>query len=385
MASSPNNPGSALPFTYADIVLDDDMSLYAAETTSDLQTLVQDVTHVLVELLGSNPDDPNRGVGIATYLSGKVSDFQSVIGIIERQLTTDDRITSCVTTIVPLDDVNYQLFINIEVAGAVIPLQFGWSSAGGLVASGSGGPWSTTVIPPDPPPPPVPTPYIWWGLEDLTLGFTNLGAGPAVTLGPIWNVGNLTPHVSGPSPAFALDYDGASGGAGMATSGGSVVVPPGNSFSYSLWVFLRAAVGSPGSPVLLTHAYGASWPTGGKYGNGIVMPSAFSGDWQAGFYLSGGGTVVNDMVSFPIPTGAWTHIAVTFDGTTLTSYLNGTAVVTATAAGAPRSVDFGGGNWGAGGNPVLSSTDFINGRLSNAQIYDVVLTPTQVLYLFNNP
>lgn len=132
-------PGQVpLPLTYADLVLDNDLDPFAAETTSDLQNLIQDVGHILVETLGSNPDDINRGVGIYNYLSGTVKDFQGVVGIIEKQLTTDDRIDSCNASIVQNSDDTFTLYINIAVDGSVIPLQYGWSLTNGLTNATGG-------------------------------------------------------------------------------------------------------------------------------------------------------------------------------------------------------------------------------------------------------
>lgn len=131
-------PVVPLPFTYADIAdFDDDMGPFAEETTSDLDNLVQDVTHILEETLGSNPDDPTRGVGLVYYLSGTVENFSTIVGVIERQLNADDRITKCDASIVQNTDDTFSLFINIQVAGTIIPLQYGWSLSGGLQRVGT--------------------------------------------------------------------------------------------------------------------------------------------------------------------------------------------------------------------------------------------------------
>ena len=88
-----------LPLTYPDIVCLDDMDPFAGETTSDLQNLAQDVLHVLMEMPGSNPDDPSRGVGVDLYLGGTADAFSTLPGAIDTQLSQDDRITSSKTTI----------------------------------------------------------------------------------------------------------------------------------------------------------------------------------------------------------------------------------------------------------------------------------------------
>src|ERR1700690_795675 len=83
-----------LPLTYPDLLFGNDLDPLGQETTSDLQNLMQDVQHVLQEDLGSNLDDPNRGVGIYNYLSGTNVDLQSLVGNIKSNLIDDPRIDS---------------------------------------------------------------------------------------------------------------------------------------------------------------------------------------------------------------------------------------------------------------------------------------------------
>ena len=128
-------PNFQFPLTYADLVCDQDLDPFAGETTSDLQNLIQDVTHVIVELPGSNPDDPNRGVGIFNYLSGTEADLAKVAGIIESQLTQDDRVQACSCSILTQDDATFPFVVRVDitVAGSVIGLSYGFSSVLGLV------------------------------------------------------------------------------------------------------------------------------------------------------------------------------------------------------------------------------------------------------------
>lgn len=123
---------SNLPLTYPDLVCDVDLDPFATETTSDFQNLVQDVTHVLLELNGTNLDDPQRGVGIETYLSGTQESFNGLIGVIEEQLARDDRITGVTAAISQNTDVSFTITINIAVSGTVLNLQYVWSAVGGL-------------------------------------------------------------------------------------------------------------------------------------------------------------------------------------------------------------------------------------------------------------
>jgi hypothetical protein len=125
---------ASLPFTYADLVCLDDADQFASETTSDLQSLLQDIYHVLVELPGSNPDDPTRGVGINQYLSGTSVQLNTIPGVIEDQLTQDPRIDGCTASVQQQSSGPFPwlVFIDVQVDGSVIGLQYGWSSDGGL-------------------------------------------------------------------------------------------------------------------------------------------------------------------------------------------------------------------------------------------------------------
>jgi hypothetical protein len=118
---------TGLPLTVPDLVGFDDLDPNASETTSDLQTLFQDVYHVAVEILGTNPDDPTRGVGLLTYLSGTSVQLQTAGGVLENQLLADDRITSC-NVAFDFSTVPNTVTINIGVDGQVIGLQYGFTN-----------------------------------------------------------------------------------------------------------------------------------------------------------------------------------------------------------------------------------------------------------------
>ena len=124
---------SNLPLTIPDLVGLDDVDSFMSETTSDLQTLLQDVYHILIQLLGSNLDDMTKGCGIDTYLNGTLTQLAQLGPIIETQLTADTRITRATANIqTQSGPYPYVINISIEVAGQVIGLQYGWSQPGGL-------------------------------------------------------------------------------------------------------------------------------------------------------------------------------------------------------------------------------------------------------------
>ena len=123
-----------LPLTVPDLVGFDDLDPFARETTSDFQTLQQDVYHRLLELPGSNLDDITLGIGVMQYLSGTATDAAKLPAIVDEQLQRDSRIDTCTSTLAQQADGSYLLAIQIQVDGSVIGLQYAYSSAGGLVA-----------------------------------------------------------------------------------------------------------------------------------------------------------------------------------------------------------------------------------------------------------
>lgn len=129
-----------LPLTYAEPVCVLDCDPDANETTSDLQNLVQDVYHRLIEIPGSNPDDATLGIGVQQLLSGTVTNMMGLQQRVPQQLLEDDRISSCDVSIVQNPDGSYTLALQLGVAGAVLGLEYGYTAAGGLVQTGASWP-----------------------------------------------------------------------------------------------------------------------------------------------------------------------------------------------------------------------------------------------------
>lgn len=123
-----------LPLTYPDALCFDDLDSAGRETTSDLQNLVQDTYHSLIEDPGSNIDAPDRGVGIYGMLSSGTANLQSVQRRIETGLLKDDRISTCQVSITPptTPEAVYTIAITIGVGTIVLGLEFSFSAAFGL-------------------------------------------------------------------------------------------------------------------------------------------------------------------------------------------------------------------------------------------------------------
>jgi hypothetical protein len=120
-----------LPLTSPDLVCRTDLDPYGSETQSDLETLTQDVLHLLLERPGTNPDDVDRGVGIETYLSGAESSLPALVAVIEAQVRRDDRVTSCTATVQATPGGapgSYLVSVTVGVIEGVFPLLYSWQN-----------------------------------------------------------------------------------------------------------------------------------------------------------------------------------------------------------------------------------------------------------------
>jgi hypothetical protein len=174
---------------------------------------------------------------------------------------------------------------------------------------------------------------------------------------------------------------------------------------------------------------GATWTTSGKYGNALVFdgvsslvtipnsaslqlsaamtleawvnPSEVSNIWQDVIYkandiyylegTSGNGSVpgiggtfgASDVVLFgtaALPVNTWTHLAATYDGTTMRLYVNGTQVSSQAQTGAiASSTD----PLQIGGDSLYGQ--FFQGTIDEVRIYNVALTAAQIQADMNTP
>jgi hypothetical protein len=97
-------------------------------------------------------------------------------------------------------------------------------------------------------------------------------------------------------------------------------------------------------------------------------------------YINRSGTVVEAAGASALPLNAWTHLAVTYDATTIRLYVNGTQVGTKAQTGSINSstapLRFGGDSvWG----------EYFNGLIDEVRVYSVALTAAQVQADMNTP
>lgn len=90
----------------------EDLDAFGAETVDELEDLAQDLFHRLIEPLGSNLDDPNRGLGIEEMLSGPVD--SGLKTRIEEELRKDPRVTAALALITEIETGRFRIEIRVQ-------------------------------------------------------------------------------------------------------------------------------------------------------------------------------------------------------------------------------------------------------------------------------
>lgn len=153
------------------------------------------------------------------------------------------------------------------------------------------------------------------------------------------------------------------------------------SFSFETWVYLPASVGYQN--VYGTYAsnyvcpYGCSYQNSGFYlsiNNNQIYPqlwtNSFNGSYYNNYYYS--------FSAGSIPVGQWTYVAATWDGSTLTAYINGKAVGSAATVGSPFQLS---GYYGyaiIGASPTDYHSNAFNGSLDELAFYNRALSASEV-------
>ena len=125
------------------------------------------------------------------------------------------------------------------------------------------------------------------------------------------------------------------------------------------------------------------YPTANQTGNRTIIRRETNGYWLYSSRLLSnmrpyGGALVGSnsetvSASNALPVNTWSHVAVTYDGSVVTLYVNGTAVSTNSASG---SIVSGTTPLWIGG--TSSSTDFFQGRIDEVRVYNRALTTTEI-------
>ncbi len=106
-------------------------------------------------------------------------------------------------------------------------------------------------------------------------------------------------------------------------------------------------------------------------GNGDLLPSGGGMFGPYTIWLSG---------DTPSPVGAWTHVAMTYDGTILRLFVNGVQASTAAADG---PIETSNNPLWIGGNQLYG--EFFNGLIDDARVYNRPLSATELQTDMNTP
>jgi hypothetical protein len=99
---------------------------------------------------------------------------------------------------------------------------------------------------------------------------------------------------------------------------------------------------------------------------------------QVAIATAGGPFAVSGTSRLPLST--WTHLAGTYDGSTLRLYVNGNQVAAQTVSAAIRTST---APLRIGGNSIFGQ--FFRGRIDEVRIYNRALTPSEVQTVMNTP
>ena len=113
-------------------------------------------------------------------------------------------------------------------------------------------------------------------------------------------------------------------------------------------------------------------------GLAYALYSANNGIAPGGFVHTSGGLGLNGTAAVPLNT--WTHLAVTYDGTTLRMFVNGVQVSSGTV---DRRGDHGTGALRIGGNSVWG--EYFKGLIDEVRIYNRALTASEIQGTCNTP
>ena len=106
----------------------DDMTAFADELNDPLAELEQDLWHRLIEEPGSNIDDPDRGFGLFSRLSGVYD--PATPQLIEAEMRKDDRVVAARCTVAELEDGVFRVDIQIETDAGDVAVTANVTSSG---------------------------------------------------------------------------------------------------------------------------------------------------------------------------------------------------------------------------------------------------------------
>jgi hypothetical protein len=131
-----------------------------------------------------------------------------------------------------------------------------------------------------------------------------------------------------------------------------------------------------GNPCLVTEEFNSSTDLGINFIISTNIPSNNGGLFACGFY--NGGYHMGTTFSLPATANTWINIQYTWDGTNIITYINGASIGSVAPGTLPAS----------SGKPIRigqkwDAQQFMKGYISQVRIYPFVLTPEEVLGVYN--
>jgi hypothetical protein len=209
--------------------------------------------------------------------------------------------------------------------------------------------------PPPPPPPPPSTGLV------LALGFDEAGGATAVDSSPTGGNGTITGAVRVPGRVgSALSFNGV---------GDLVTVPNAAALNLTSTMTLEAWI----QPTALT-----GWHTVLlKEGAGTMAYEMYANNdvsRPAAYFTTPGGAIRAVTGTAVMPSNAWTHLAMAYDGAAMRLYVNGVLVRSVARTGAILVTD---GPLHIGGNEVWGG-EFFQGLIDEVRIYNRALTQAEI-------
>jgi len=305
-----------------------------------------------VEIKAGTPPPPPPQVTVPNVVNMQQSAAQTTL--------SNAGFTSTVTTV-----------NNAAAAGTVISQ----SPTGGSSAAAGSAVALSVSLGPAPPPPPAAGPVLAMSFNE-TAGTTAVDSSGNNNTGTIAGATRVTGQTGF---GGALQFNGSSSIVNIAHSA-SLALSSG--MTLEAWVNPSANAGTSVNDGWRTVIMKERSTTGLAYGlysnDGDSNPSRPAG------YIRNNGTDVEAANGPAVPLGVWTHLAVTYDGTTLRLYVNGVLRNSVAAAGgitastAPLRI---------GGNTVFSvpGTEYFAGLIDEVRIYNRALSAAEITADMNTP
>jgi hypothetical protein len=188
-----------------------------------------------------------------------------------------------------------------------------------------------------------------WTFDENTAPFSNYGNGGSNNF-----INGGSGYRAGRAGLFGNGLDLPGGNSAYVKDTNSYI--PNSSFTVSGWVYLKSysTAGNACHLIYKLHNPIGNWSGSGGYVDIEITLSGSAADGTGIFGINKSGlSSISFSTADKIPINAWTHLGLTWDGTTLNAYINGNLIGTSTNGAG--TVNWGSGNWILGVNPSSTS------------------------------